>query len=452
MKIFNIFKPKDIVLAEKIERLDKELNNKQKVFEELTKKLQIAQEIEELEKISEEKSKEIFNKTTRIESLQQILFGTHEVMDLKNAIKEKRKELNQLRKDIAHANDEIGLQEFGFFKRKYNFTSSVKYKVELSNIRMAEKLMVKNNEAGIIIQPLTMDGSISKGKTMQKQLIKAAIRGFNGESDAILTKISSSNLEKKLTAIERSWEQLNKIYSKNFIQISQEYLELKKDELRLAAEFELKKQEEKDKLREEKEREKEERKLQAELTKQQLKYDKDITQFSNAIILAQNKLKNASEDEIDELKKQIEQYKLKIDALNIEKEELNTKFSNAKAGYVYVISNIGSFGEDIVKIGVTRRLTPTDRIDELSSASVPFKFAINALIFNDDAFDLEKRLHQHFNKYRVNKFNNRKEYFKVNLNDIKEYLENDNSLNVEWNENPENFEYEQTLLLEKNNQ
>ncbi|WP_285122245.1 DUF4041 domain-containing protein [Lactococcus petauri] len=450
MALLDFFKPKDEKLTEKISTLEKELEAKQLQFQELSKKLNLANEIERLEELSRKKLSEINKKTTEIESLKQIISSANEAIDLKKAADEKRKELNQLRRDIALANDEIGLQEFGFFERKYNFVSSVKYKVELSNVRMAEKIMVKNNEAGIIIQPLTMDGSANKGKTMQKQLIKAAIRGFNGEADAILTKISSSNLEQKLSAIEKSWEQLNKIYAKNFIQINHKYLELKKDELRLAAEFELKKQEEKDKLREEKEREKEERKLQAELAKQRQKYDKDITQFSNAILLAENKLKNASEYEIGELKKQIEQYKLKINELSNEKEELNTKFSNAKAGYVYIISNIGSFGEGIVKIGVTRRLTPTDRVDELGSASVPFKFSINALIFNDDAFDLETRLHKHFDKYRVNKFNNRKEYFRVDLEKIKSYLETDSSLNVEWNENPENFEYEQTLLLEKN--
>ncbi|WP_423788942.1 GIY-YIG nuclease family protein [Lactococcus lactis] len=100
-------------------------------------------------------------------------------------------------------------------------------------------------------------------------------------------------------------------------------------------------------------------------------------------------------------------------------------------------------------MGVTRRLTPTDRVDELSSASVPFKFSINALVFSDNAFELESRLHKHFDSYRVNKFNNRKEYFKVSLTNIKEYLNNDKSLNVEWNEQPENFEYAQTLLIEE---
>lgn len=450
MGIFNIFKSKDTVLTEKIEDLESELNKKQKVFEELTKKLNVAQKIDELEKISEQKTEEIDKKTIELQTLSTSIYFSSKIIDLEKTISEKQSELDELKKDINIANDELYFQEYGFFERKYKFVSSIKYKVALTNLRNQEKALVKNGYAAIIETPMILDGSSSKGKALQKQLIKAAIRGFNGEADALLTKISVSNVEHKRSALVRAYNQLNKMYSRNAISISPNYLKLKEEELQLAAEFELKKQEEKDKLREEKEREREDKKLQAEIKKQQAKFDKDINQFQNAIDIAESKFEEASDIEILELKKQIADYKRKIESLNNDKDELVTTFSNAKAGYVYVISNVGSFGEGVVKIGVTRRLTPTDRVDELGSASVPFKFAINALIFNDDAFDLESRLHKHFDKNRINKFNNRKEYFRVDLNEIKSYLATDSSLNVEWNENPENFEYEQTLLLENN--
>ncbi|MDR0298495.1 MAG: DUF4041 domain-containing protein [Streptococcaceae bacterium] len=414
MGIFDFTKPKDEKLEAKLEKLNTQISEKNL----------------ELKKMWEMHS-----------------LANNEIA-LEAQINEKKKELESLNKEIALSNDILGFQELGFFERQYKFSDSTNYKNALNDLRVKEKNLIKNNRAGLIIIPMTLDNNATKGKAMQNALIKAAIRGFNGEADALLTKISVSNLWQKKTALEKAFEQLNKMYSRNSIKLSLEYLDLKKEELQLAAEFELQKQEEKDLLREQKEREREDKKLQLELQKQQAKYDKDITQFSNAIEIAEDKLKTASPSEIEELRKQIEEYKQKIESLNSDKEELNTKFSNAKAGYVYVISNIGSFGEGVVKIGVTRRLTPTDRIEELGSASVPFKFSTNALIFNDDAFDLETRLHQHFDKYRVNKFNNRKEYFKVGLNEIKEYLENDKSLNVEWNEQPENFEYEQTLAIE----
>ncbi|WP_276421212.1 DUF4041 domain-containing protein [Lactococcus garvieae] len=450
MGIFNVFKSKDTVLTEKLECLEKDLTSKQKIFEELTEKLQVAQRIEELEKMSERKTEEINKKNTEIQTLNTSIYLTSQIIDLEKALTDKKDELDALLNDINIANGEMYHQEYGFFKRRYKFSDSLKYKEELSNLRSQEKALVKNGYAGIIETPMLLDGSSSKGKTMQKQLIKAAIRGFNGEADALLTKISVSNVEHKRSALVKAYTQLNKMYARNAISISPKYLKLKEEELQLAAEFEYQKQEEKDALREQREREREDKKLQAEIKKQQVKFDKDIKQFKNAIAIAEDKLKTATDLELEELKKQIADYKYKIESLNDSKEELTTTFSNAKAGYVYVISNVGSFGEGIVKIGVTRRLTPTDRVDELGSASVPFKFAINTLIFNDDAFDLETRLHKHFDKNRINKFNNRKEYFKVDLNEIKSYLATDSSLNVEWNENPENFEYEQTLLLEKN--
>lgn len=414
MGLFNLGKPKDEQLIAKIQKLEQKLNEKSSVLNELNEKIKL----------------------------------TTEQISLEELIENKKQELDLLNREISAANDNLQMQELGFFERQYKFSDSTKYKNALNEIRSQEKTLIKNGRAGIITRPMSLDGSASKGRAMQNALIRASIRGFNGEADALLTKVSVTNVSQKISALTKAYNQLNKMYSRNLIQITQEYLRLKVQELQLAAEFELIKQEEKDILREQKEREREDKKLQAELKKQQAKYDKDISQFSNAIEIAENKLVNASESEIEELRKQISEYRLKIEKLDEEKEELNNKFSNAKAGYVYVISNVGSFGEGIVKIGVTRRLTPTDRVDELGSASVPFKFSINALIFNEDAFDLETRLHKHFDEFRVNKFNNRKEYFKVELNKIKEYLEKDKSLNVEWNENPENFEYEQTLILE----
>lgn len=422
---FGFGKPKDEKMQSKIEALNNEI---------LTRKAEIAELVKE--------------KAEKIENLNAKLDSIENEYKLSSNIVEKQQLLYALHKQITEANGIIEFQELGFFEKQYKFSDSEHYKRSLDEIRALEKDMVKNATAVVITQEMTLNNSKAQGRTLQNQLIKAALRGFNGEADSFLTKISASNVDAKLKALKKSFEQLNNMYSRNAIRISYDYLHLKEKELKLVAEYELKKQEEKDILREQREREREDKKLQAELKKQQAKYDKDITQFTNAIDIAEDKIKNASESEIDELRKQIDEYKRKIEALNNDKEELDTKFSNAKAGYVYVISNVGSFGEGIVKIGVTRRLTPTDRVDELGSASVPFKFSINALIFNDNAFDLESRLHQHFDSKRVNKANNRKEYFKVSLNEIKEFLDNDKSLNVEWNEKPENFEYEQTVLMD----
>ena len=121
--------------------------------------------------------------------------------------------------------------------------------------------------------------------------------------------------------------------------------------------------------------------------------------------------------------------------------------ANAKAGYVYVISNIGSFGEDIFKIGMTRRLEPMDRIKELSSASVPFEFDVHAMIFSTDAPSLETALHQHFEKRSVNKVNLRKEFFKVSINEIESFVKENYNNTVEFTKTAIAKEYRQSLQI-----
>ena len=159
-------------------------------------------------------------------------------------------------------------------------------------------------------------------------------------------------------------------------------------------------------------------------------------------------LKNARDEEIEELKLQLAEYQDKLSELDEIEEDIDYREGHATAGYVYVISNIGSFGENVYKIGVTRRLEPLERIRELSSASVPFQFDVHALIFSEEAFALETELHNQLSQYKVNKVNGRKEYFKVPFAIIKEILDTHKELTVELIENAEAFEYRQTKAIE----
>src|SRR5699024_8109211 len=123
--------------------------------------------------------------------------------------------------------------------------------------------------------------------------------------------------------------------------------------------------------------------------------------------------------------------------------------AHALAGYVYIISNIGAFGSDVFKIGVTRRLDPLERIGELSSASVPFKFDVHALIFSYQAYQLENELHAYFDDYRINKVNNRKEFFKVPINLIEQKLAEYKDLTIDFTKDPVAEEFRESLNLKK---
>ena len=414
MGLFNFGKPKDEVLEAKLQKLTDDIE---------IKKIELAK----------------FEK--------QIKKGK-EVISLDTELAQKRNELARLNEEITVANGNLNLQEFGFFERQYSFSDSTKYKDKLDSLRIQQKSMIKNGTAGRIINPMLLDNSKSKGKAMQNQLIKAALRGFNGEADALLVKVSVVNVDNKIKALRKVFEQLNKMYSRNLIEITYPYLDLKIEELRLAAEYELQKQEEKELLREQREKEREDKKLQAEIKAKRKQLEKDRDHFKNMVAKVTELLKEAKNDEVDELRRQLAEYQDKLSELDEIEEDIDYREGHATAGYVYVISNIGSFGEDVYKIGVTRRLEPLERIRELSSASVPFQFDVHALIFSEEAFALETELHNQLANYKVNKVNGRKEYFRVPFDEIRSILGTHKELTVELNEDAEAFEYRQTKAIE----
>ena len=414
MGLFNFGKPKDEILEAKLKKL----------------------------------ASDIEAKKSDLANLKQEIRTSREIISLDAELILKKEELAHLNEEIAVANDNLNLQEFGFFERQYNFSDSTKYKDRLDILRMEQKSMTKNGTAGRIVSPMLLDNSKSKGRAMQNQLIKAALRGLNGEADALLVKVSVVNIDNKIKALRKAFEQLNKMYSRNLIEITYQYLELKIEELRLAAEYELKKQEEKELLREQREKEREDKKLQAEIKAKRKQLEKERDHFKKMVAKVTELLKEAKDDEVEELRRQLTEYQDKLSELDEIEEDIDYREGHATAGYVYVISNVGSFGEDVYKIGVTRRLEPLERIRELSSASVPFQFDVHALIFSEEAFALETELHNELANYKVNKVNGRKEYFKVSFDKIKGIIATHKELTVELNEMPEAFEYRQTKAIE----
>ena len=147
----------------------------------------------------------------------------------------------------------------------------------------------------------------------------------------------------------------------------------------------------------------------------------------------------------------IKELEEKIKLLEKDKENVLQRETNTRAGFVYIISNIGSFGENVFKIGMTRRLEPMDRISELSSASVPFPFDVHALIFSDDAPSLENSLHKYFEDKSINKINLRKEFFKIDINELKEYILSNLGLSINFIDVPEAEQYRESLKILENN-
>ena len=358
------------------------------------------------------------------------------------------REISNKRQELIDVEDEIELQECAIYEPRYDFATSLQYKEELDEVRQYQKDMIKDKSAVIYSENWTVDGSLAKGRKMTNGNIKVILRCFNSECEAAINKIKYNNIHTIEKRIQTSFNILNQAFKTAKVAITEDYLDLKFDELYLGYEFERKKAEEKEALREQREKEREEKALQKEVENKKKKINKEITHLQKLVKELNLRLaETKDENEKNDILSQLEAANQNIKEYTDEEKQLDYRLENLGAGYVYIMSNIGAFGKDIFKIGVTRRLDPLERINELSSASVPFKFDVHALIFSYNAYQLETELHNKFSKNRVNKVNNRKEFFKVSIDDLEKELMNYKDLTIEFTKTPDAEEYNESLKI-----
>jgi hypothetical protein len=420
-------KVKEIVI--KLKGKEEEINNKLKA-----KKDELDNIDNKLKKMEEEKVKEIDRKLKEK--------GTQ----LTNL----NYELNKKKKGLILVDDELEMQEVGLYEPKYVFVSAVLYKEKLDEIRKKQKDYIKNKRAAVCGTEWTVNNNKQQGKAMTNANIKQILRNFNLDCEMAISKVKLSNRENSVKRIKKAFETLNKLNERNDIKITPQYLDLKLQELDVAIEYELKKQEEKELLREAREQEREERKIQKQLDAEEKKINEQKERLETDINKIGAELRESkSDEEKEKLKLRIRELELALAKSNEDIEQIANKRKRTGAGYVYILSNIGSFGENVYKIGVTRRDEPQDRVRELSNASVPFRFDTHVFIFSKEAFELEKELHNRFDSNRVNKVNSRKEFFNITYDDVKKIVEENKELVHSFSGKPEAQEYYDTLKIEK---
>ncbi len=356
-----------------------------------------------------------------------------------NKIAELEFEISDKQKQIYGLDNDISAQEYGIYNPTYVFANSDLYKNKLAEIRQQQKEMISAGLACSASPNWTVNGNVAKGKRMIKDMQKLLLRAFNVECDNIVENVRISNFEKSIERINTISSQISKLGIIMDISITRKYIELKVEEVKLALDFQQKKQEEKDKIKELKAQQREEAKAQKEIEEARRRLQKEKAHYQNALdALKQQMEKNGETDDLLEKKKELEN-----DLADTEKaiNDVDYREANKRAGYVYIISNVGAFGENVYKIGMTRRLDPTERVDELGDASVPFDFDIHALIFTEDAPKLENALHLAFEDRKINKVNSRREFFRVSLDEIKEVVRKNFDKTVEWTDVPEAEQY-----------
>lgn len=353
----------------------------------------------------------------------------------------------QLKKEAIFFEDALIFQEYGLYTPRYEFMKSEDYKLSLEKNRSQQKEMIKNDTAISGSKNWTVDGSKSKGAKMISDMKKLFLRAFNSDCEDVITKVKYSNFEMSIKKIRQSAEAIERLGKTMGLLISAKYINLKIDELHLAFEYQLKKQEEKEAQKEARAELREAAKLQKELAEQRKKIEKEQNHYETAY----NKLLKQLETDPsnpDLLSKKTE---LEKELSEIEKAILDVDYreANQRAGYVYIISNIGAFGENVFKIGMTRRLDPQDRIDELGDASVPFNFDVHAMIFSDDAPALENALHKAFENKKLNMVNQRREFFNVTLSEIKDVVKKNFDKTVEFIDVPDAEQYRTSLKIKE---
>lgn len=353
-----------------------------------------------------------------------------------------------LEKDIDLLSDENNLLEFGYYQFKYDYEKSEQYNDKLQRIKQLQKDTIKSNNAVVCDTEWEVEGSKVKGRTLTNNIIKLAIRAFNGEADACIAKVKYNNVNVMEARIKKSYDSINKMISYFHCRILSGYLNYKLQELYLTYEYHKKLEEEKEEQRRIKEQMREEEKAQRELERAKLEAEKEEERTRKALQKAEEKLKMVHGEELEKLNSQIELLKKQLEEAQSMRERATSMAQLTKSGYVYVISNIGSFGENVYKIGMTRRLEPMDRVRELGDASVPFNFDVHAMIFSDNAPALETALHKEFYNNRVNKINDRREFFRVDLEKIREVAQKYKA-DVKFTMIAEAEQYRQTLAIEK---
>ena len=356
-----------------------------------------------------------------------------------------------LRKEVSVFESKLDLIEFGIYEPVYDFEKSDDYREEQNKIIQIQKEMITADTAAICNTNWTVEGSEAKGRAVVKVYKKLMLRAFNGECDVLISKVKWNNVNQMKERMQKLFDAINKLGQGFQVYLNNQYLDLKRKELILEYEYQSKRQQEKEEMRAIQEELREEEKAKREFEQAQREAEKEEATYQKALDKARKEFESTSGETHDKLKSQIEKLEQELKEAQEKKERALSMAQQTKRGHVYIISNIGSFGENVYKIGMTRRLEPIDRVKELGDASVPFQFDIHAMIYSDEAPTLENELHKAFTNKKVNMLNYRKEFFKVTLDEI-EIKVKEIGMDAEFSRLPEAMEYRETLaILEKLN-
>lgn len=350
--------------------------------------------------------------------------------------------LMKLEKAIEPTTKQLKRIEVGLVPPIFRFDDSEDLKESIRKCREAQFECINAGKATMAYRSWEWMGSSTDGARMIRDYRALLLDAFNAEFEVIRRQMRVTTFDKALEKLDRLVDQLAKLGETAGVQISARYASLKKDELK-CWHAELAHREE---LKQERERQKDLLRSQQSSNDDSEELSEQIASRDSELLKAQRKAEQLAGAERARLERMIEDIKAEKALLEEKQIRAMSQAQITRAGYVYVISNEGSFGEGVVKIGMTRRLEPMDRVRELGDASVPFRFDMHALAFAEDAPSLEKALHDTFKNQRMNTENFRKEFFRVSPEDVRAVMEG-KGIDTDWYLTAEAKEYHESELM-----
>lgn len=351
--------------------------------------------------------------------------------DVETEIVSLTNEMDRIRKALLDVRDTESMNEVGIYDYENPAENSVKLKEQLTANREKQKQMVRDGKAVRHITNFTFNNSVAQGKRMLADMAKMALSLYNAEAENCVKNMKAGNLDTNVARLNRCAERIERFGKMVSLVVSKAYQQLRVKELSLTAMYLQAVQAEKEAEKERRAELREQAKAQKELDAEMARLRKEQEHYQNVLTKMREQGNDTEVAKLEEKLSQIDK------AVN----DVDYRAANIRAGYVYVISDIGAFGERMVKIGMTRRLDPMDRVRELSDASVPFKFDVHALFFSKDAVSLETMLHHEFEDRRVNKVNARKEFYYCTPQEVLDKLREKDVAVVEYRVEPEAEEY-----------
>lgn len=360
---------------------------------------------------------------------------TAEAQHMQSQLAALRHELTEIEQSLVGARNGVVLQDFGAYDFEHPAESSATLAAKLENVRGRYKEMVRSKSAIHATNGFTFNGSTAQGQKFVNQMSAIMLRAYNAEAENCVKSVKAGNLSAAVSRLVKARDQIVKQGTMVSLRVDEEYHSLRIQELGLASEHLQRMQEEKEAEKAQRDELREQKKVEAELARAKEKLEKERAMH---VATMDALLANGDTEGAERMREKIQD-----DDLNLENVE--RRAANMRAGHVYVISNIGAFGENMVKIGMTRRLEPMDRVNELGDASVPFRFDVHALFYSDDAVATENMLHRHFAEQRVNKVNARREFFRVSPKQVLAVLKDHHVEIVEFTEKPAAEEFRLSL-------